>query len=43
MLAGKEISLEEYTKIAIAFETISNSTVIKKTKKIYKIIRDKNE
>ena len=43
MLAGKGLSIQEYTKIGIAFERISNSTVVKKAKKIYGIIRDKNE
>nr|YP_010283328.1 hypothetical protein MKU01_pgp046 [Psammodictyon constrictum]ULD16447.1 hypothetical protein [Psammodictyon constrictum] len=42
MLAGKGLSLQEYTKIGIAFERICNSTVVKKTKKIYGILRDKN-
>lgn len=43
MLAGKGLSIQEYTKIGIAFERISNSTVLKKVKKVYEIIRDKNE
>ena len=43
MLAGKGLSIQEYTKIGIAFERISNSKIIKKTKKIYRIIRDQNE
>jgi len=43
MIAGKGLSLEEYTKIEIAFERISNSTIVKKTKKTYKIIRNKDE
>ena len=42
MLEGKGLSLKEYTKIGVAFERISNSTAVKKVKKIYKIIRDKN-
>ena len=42
MLAGKGISIQEYTKIGIAFERITNSTIFKKTKKIYKIIRNKD-
>lgn len=43
MLAGKGISIQEYTKIGIAFERITNSTIVKKTRKIYKVIRDKGE
>ena len=43
MLAGKGLSIQEYTKIGIAFERISNSTIVKKARKIYKIIRDKGE
>jgi hypothetical protein len=43
MLAGKGLSIQEYTKIGIAFERISNSTIVKKGKKIYKIIRSKGE
>lgn len=43
MLAGKGVSIQEYTKIGIAFERISNSKIIKKTKKIFRVIRDKDE
>lgn len=43
MLAGKGLSIEEYTKIGIAFERITNSTILKKIKTIYKIIRSKDE
>lgn len=43
MLASKRISIEEYTKIGIAFERITNSSAVKKARKIYKIIRDKDE
>jgi hypothetical protein len=43
MLAGKGLSIQEYTKIGIAFDRISNSTLVKKTRKMYKIIRDKGE
>ena len=43
MLAGKGLSIQEYTKIGIAFERLSNSTILKKGKKIYKIIRNKDE
>ena len=43
MLAGKGLSVQEYTKIGIAFERISNSKIIKKTKKIYRVIREKVE
>ncbi len=39
MLNGQGISLQEYTKIGIAFEKITNSTAIKKAKGIYKILR----
>lgn len=41
ILAGKGLSLEDFTKIGIAFQRISNSNLVKKTKKIYKIIRNK--
>ena len=43
MLRGKEISLKDYKKIGIAFEKISNSTLVKKGKKMYKIIREKDK
>jgi len=43
MLVGKGLSIKEFTKIGIAFERISNSTVVQKAKKIYRIVRDKNE
>jgi hypothetical protein len=43
MLAGKGLSIQEYTKIGIAFERISNSKIIKKTKKIFRILRDKDQ
>jgi len=43
IMNGKGLSIEEYTKIGIAFERISNSNVIQKAKKIYRIIRDKDE
>lgn len=43
MLAGKGLSIEEYAKIGIAFERISNSNIIRKGKKIYRIILDKDE
>ena len=42
VLTGKGLSIEEYTKIGIAFERISNSTIVEKAKKIYKIIRSKS-
>ena len=38
MLTGKRLSVEEYTKIGIAFERINNSTLIKKARRIYGII-----
>jgi hypothetical protein len=38
MLAGKGISFQEYAKIGIAFGRLSNSTVVKKTRKIYDIL-----
>ena len=43
MLAGKGLSLQEYTTIGAAFERISNSNVLKKTRKILRIIREKDE
>ena len=42
MLAGKGLSIQEYTKIGIAFEKITNSTIFKKVKKIYQILRNKD-
>ena len=42
MLGGKGISLQEYTKIGIAFERLSNSTAVKKTRKIYGILTSKD-
>lgn len=42
VLAGKGLSIEESAKSGIAFETISNSNVVKKAKKIYKVFRDKD-
>ena len=42
MLAGKGLSLEEYTKVGIAFERVSHSKPVQKIKKIYKIIRNKD-
>lgn len=43
MLAGKGLSVKEYTKIGFAFERISNSDFFKKSKKVYRIFFDKNE
>ena len=43
MLAGKGISIQEYTKIRIAFERIANSSIVKKVRKVYKIILGKDE
>ena len=43
MLNGKGLSIQEYTKIGIAFERISNSTIVKKVRKVYKIILGKDE
>jgi hypothetical protein len=39
MLNGRGMSIQEYAKIGIAFERISNSTAVKKAKEIYKIFR----
>ena len=39
MLNGRGMSIQEYAKIGIAFESISNSTAVKKAKEIYKIFR----
>jgi hypothetical protein len=41
MISGKGLSIAEYGKIAVAFERLTNSTVVQKIKKIYKIIRSK--
>ena len=41
MLKGKRLRIQGYRKIGIAFEKITNSTIVKKGKKIYRIIRDK--
>lgn len=38
--SGIGMKLTEYSKIAVAFERITNSTVVKKLKKVYKAIRD---
>lgn len=43
ILAGKGLSIQEYTKIGIAFERVTNSTAVKKVKKILKILREKDE
>ena len=43
MFAGKGSSIQEYTKIGIAFERISSSAIVKKGRKIYRIIRNKGE
>jgi hypothetical protein len=43
MLSGKGLSVEEYTKIGLALDRINNSTTVKKFKKIWKIIRTKDE
>ena len=40
MLAGKGMSLQKYTKIGLAFEKISNSSVVQKIKKVYKFFKD---
>lgn len=42
MLKGQGIPIKEYTKIELAFEKINNSTLLKKAKEIYKIIRRKD-
>lgn len=42
LLVGKGISIQEYAKIGIAFERITNSKIVKKVRKIYKVIRDKD-
>ena len=43
MLRGEGLTIEQYTKIGIAFERITNSTIFKKTKKIYDVIRGKEK
>ena len=42
MLNGKGLSIQEYTKIGIAFERITNSTIVQKGKKIFRVIRNKD-
>jgi hypothetical protein len=42
LLDGKGIALQDYKKIGIAFERISNSNVVKKVKDIYNILTSKN-
>lgn len=42
ILYGTGLSVKEYGKVAIAFERLMNSKVVKKIKKIYDLIRDKN-
>lgn len=39
---GKGLTVKEYAKIAMSFERVSNSTFIKKLKKIYTILKQKN-
>lgn len=41
ILAGKGLSVQDYSKIGIAFERIASSKKVKKLKDIYKIIRRK--
>jgi hypothetical protein len=43
MLAGTGLSLEEYTKIGLAFKRLNNSTALKNIKKIYKILFKEKE
>ena len=42
MISGIGLSVQEYSKVASAFERLSNSSVVQKIKKIYKIIRSKD-
>lgn len=42
LLDGKGILVRDYVKIGIAFERISNSTLVKKVKDIYNILTSKN-
>lgn len=39
ILVGKGLSIQEYTKIRIAFERITNSLKFKKAKAVFKILR----
>lgn len=39
-LDGKGIAVQDYKKIGVAFERISNSTVVKKVKDIYNIFKN---
>jgi len=43
ILNGKGLSLQEYAKIGIAFERITNSKIFKKGQKILAILRDKDK
>jgi hypothetical protein len=42
LISGMRISVQEYAKVASAFERVTNSAVVQKIKKIYKILRDKD-
>ncbi len=42
MISGIGISVQDYGKVAFAFERLTNSTVVQKIKKIYKVLRAKD-
>lgn len=42
MISGIGISVQDYSKVAFAFERLTNSTVVQKIKKIYKVLRAKD-
>ena len=42
LIHGKGLSIQDYAAIGVAFDQISNSTLMKKIRKIYKVIREKN-
>ena len=42
MISGMGMSVQDYGAIAVAFEKLTNSTAVKKIRKILKIIRQKD-
>jgi hypothetical protein len=42
MISGIGISVQDYSKVAFAFERLTNSTVVQKIKKIYKVLLTKD-
>ena len=42
MISGIGVSVQDYSKVAFAFERLMNSTVAQKIKKIYTVLRAKD-